>query len=172
MSTYLSTISEMNLDEPNKVDTGITLVESESQPQIEPKQGEEQTVDHSALKSAIQAIMSDSQSSPHTDNLRKDRGHSSGGGQVRTYEQFKESQMRAQYYNQAFAVREQPNETRDRLMKTSILTAEIKTNVIVSISQLQSVYLLILLRSKMNTHFSRRCLHSLQLVITDRNFRF
>ena len=161
----------MNLDEPNKIDTEITLVESESQSQTEPKQGEEQTVDHSALKSAIHAIMSDSQLSPQTDSLREIGGQNPEDGQLRTYQQFKESQMRAQYYNQAFAVREQPNAMRDRLMKTSILTAEIKTNVIASISQLQSVCSLILLRFKMNIHSLEQCLHSLQLGITDRNLQ-
>ena len=130
----------MNLDEPNKIDTAVTLVESKIQ--AESDQGEEQTVDHSALKSAIHSIMTDSVSSPQVDHLRRDVEFSprnGQNGQLKTYEQFKESQLRAQYYNQAFAVRDRPNATRERIIKTSIVTAEIKTNVIVSMHRFGSV---------------------------------
>lgn len=73
---------------------------------------------------------------PEVDTLRKDIDWNTTGTikqeTPRTYEQITKSRAKEQYYREAFAGREAPNFSRQRLIKTSVLIAEIKTNIVVS----------------------------------------
>ena len=56
---------------------------------------------------------------------------------TRTPEETSAAKQRTQYYSEVFAIREPPvreltNSPRDRLKRTSVVTAEVKTNIIVS----------------------------------------
>lgn len=87
----------------------------------------------------IQNIIHEESSFPVVNTLRQDFGWNANAPTrkevPRTYEQVAESRAKAQYYSKAFAVREVPNFSRERLLKTSVLTAEIKTNVVVSLDR-------------------------------------